>query len=297
MKTAHLLVFAVLGCTCLAQKPSEQPPEKAEIDAQARAYEKAYAQGDAKTLAAFFTDDAEYTGEDGNSIAGRDAIESALGGALKARKGGTIAIEVNSVRTLAPEVLVEKGATTVTAKDGETSSSLYTAINVKKDGKWKISQLVESPVPEVSPHERLAGLAWMIGKWEESDKADDLSIESEYVWARGGNFITRNVTVKRAGETTLEGWQIIGWDPVEENIRSWTYDGEGGFAEGRWTREGDRWLLREIGVTPDGSRTGADNTFTKLSDDRITWESNNRTLDGVPQPNIGRIEIKRVKGN
>ena len=44
--------------------------------------------------------------------------------------------------------VLEKGSTTVTAKDGETSSALYTAIHVKKDGKWKISQLVESPVPD-----------------------------------------------------------------------------------------------------------------------------------------------------
>ena len=58
-----------------------------------------------------------------------------------------------------------------------------------------------------------------------------------------------------------------------------------------------RWLLREKGVTPDGSRTAADNTFTKIIDDRFTWESNNRTLDGDPQPGIARIEISRVKGN
>jgi hypothetical protein len=123
-----------------------------------------------------------------------------------------------------------------------------------------------------------------------------LTVHSEYLWARGGNFITRNVTVKRAGETTLEGWQIIGWDPVEERIRSWTFDAEGGFAQALWTRDGDRWLLRETGVTPDGSRTGAENTLTKLSADRIAWESNNRTFNGEPQPNIGRIEIIRTKG-
>jgi hypothetical protein len=62
----------------------------------------------------------------------------------------------------------------------------------------------------------------------------------------------------------VEGWQIIGWDPVEERIRSWTFDGEGGFAEGWWTREGDRWLLRETGITPDGSRTGAENTIRRI---------------------------------
>ena len=112
-------------------------------------------------------------------------------------------------------------------------------------------------MPMRTPHERLAELAWLVGHWEETDEAADLSVHSEYSWARGGNFLTRNVTVKRAGETTLEGWQIIGWDPVEERIRSWTFDGEGGFAAGWWTREGDRWLLRETGITPDGSRHDA----------------------------------------
>ncbi len=136
-----------------------------------------------------------------------------------------------------------------------------------------------------------------MGEWKEADKSDDLAVHSQYVWARGGNFITRNVTVKRGAETTLEGWQIIGWDPIDNCIRSWTFDDEGGFAEGRWTREGKRWLLREKGIAPDGSRTAADSTFTKISDDRFTWESNNRTLDGNPQPGIPRIEINRVKGN
>jgi hypothetical protein len=84
---------------------------------------------------------------------------------------------------------------------------------------------------------------------------------------------------------------------VNNRLRSWTFDGEGGYAEGYFTRDGDRWLLRETGVTPDGDRTSADSTITKLSDDRISWESTNRTLDGDPMPGIGRIEINRVKGN
>jgi hypothetical protein len=46
--------------------------------------------------------------------------------------------------------------------------------------------------------------------------------------------------VKRGWEhAALEGWQIIGWDPIEERIRTWTFDGEGGFAEGYFTREGE----------------------------------------------------------
>jgi len=196
---------------------------------------------------------------------------------------------------LGPDTVLEKGSTTVISKGGETSSALYTAIHIKKNGEWKISQLVESPAPDPTPHDQLSELAWLLGDWEETDKTNDLTVQSQYQWSRGGNFISRNLTVKRAGEVTLEGWQIIGWDPVQECIRSWTFDGEGGYADGRFTRDGDRWLLRETGYSPDGSRIAADNTITKLGPDRYTWESSNRTLDGDPQPGIGRIEINRVK--
>src|SRR4029077_16231986 len=119
----------------------------------------------------------------------------------------------------------------------------------------------ESPVPALTPRDRLSELEWLLGEWEDADKTNDVSVRSQYMWARGGNFLSRSVTVKRAGEVTLEGWQIIGWDPIEERLRSWTFDGGGGFSEGYFTRDGDRWLLRETGVAPDGSRTGADNTF------------------------------------
>lgn len=191
---------------------------------------------------------------------------------------------------------MEKGSTTVISKSGETAEALYTAIHVKKDGKWKISQLVETPAPEVTPGDRLSELSWLIGSWEEADKEAGVTIHSNYQWARGGSFITRNVTVKRGNDPVLEGWQIIGWDPVAEDIRSWTFDDHGGYSEGHWTCEGQRWLARETGYAADGSRTSAEQTITKADDDRFYWESGNRTLDGDPQPGIGRIEIKRVKG-
>ncbi len=280
-----------------AQNSVSNSSERTAVMAKDRAYEAAYAKADVKALADFFTADAQYTSEDGQTFNGRAAIEGSIRAAFQARKDAKLAINLDSVRALAPEVVIEKGSTTVTAKSGETSGAQYAAIYVKKDGEWKISQLIETALADISPHDQLSQLAWLVGEWEEADKSDDLAVHSQYVWARGGNFITRNVTVKRGDETTLEGWQIIGWDPIDNCIRSWTFDDEGGFAEGRWTREGQRWLLREKGIAPDGSRTAADNTFVKISDDRFTWESDNRTLDGNPQPGIPRIEINRVKGN
>lgn len=299
MKTTALVtsLTAAFVTAAFAQAPSDAPPEKAAVVANDRAYEAAFAKGDVAALTGFFSDDAEYTSDDGRTFSGRAEIEGAIRAGLLANKGAKLAITADTVKVLAPEVVLEKGSTTITAKDGSASGALYTAIHVKKDGKWKISQLVETPQATPTAGDRLAELDWLVGAWEDSDKTNDVSVRSEFVWARGGNFLTRNVTVKRAGETTLEGWQIIGWNPIEARIRSWTFDSEGGYAEGTWTREGERWLVRETGVSPDGSRTSADNTFAKLSADRFTWESNNRTLDGDPQPSIPRIEINRAKGN
>jgi uncharacterized protein (TIGR02246 family) len=297
MKTHALLtsISIALVSTCLGQ--TGDTPEKTAVLANDRAYEAAYAKADVKALAGFFAEDAEYTSDEGRTFTGRAAIEESIRAAFLANKGSKLAINVDSVRVLGPEAVLEKGSTSVTSKSGESSGALYTAIHVKKDGKWKISTLVETPLPDSTPHDHLSELDWLVGEWEEADKNNDLTVHSQFVWARGGNFLTRNVTVKRAGNVTLEGWQVIGWDPLEERIHSWTFDSAGGYAEGRWTREGQRWLLRETGVAPDGNRTSADNTFSKLSADRFAWESNNRTLDGDPQPNIGRIEISRVKGN
>ena len=296
---ASLSFALVMASSGIGQEPAakapEMTPEMAAVLANNRKYEEAYAKADVDALVAFFTEDAEYTSDDGRNFNGSESLKACLRDAFRLNKGSKIAINVDSVKPLTPDVVVEKGSTLVISKTGDEVAALYTAVHVKKDGQWKISQLVETPVPEIQPSDRLAELAWLVGEWEEADKEAGLTVHSRYQWARGGSFITRNVTEKRGNDPVLEGWQIIGWDPVEESIRSWTFDDEGGFSGGFWTREGQRWLARETGYAADGSRTSADQTLTKAGDDRFFWESGNRTLDGEPQPAIGRIEIRRQK--
>ena len=238
MKTTFTIVLIALSSagSSLGQDAKKSPPpmapEMAAVAANDRAYEAAYAKADVKTLAGFFTEDVVYTDEDGNIHNGRAAIEACLTAAFAANQGAKLTIALDSVRVLVPEVVVENGSTTVVSQDGESSTALFTAIHVKKDGKWKISQLVETPAPVTTAGGHLAELAWLVGEWKEADKEAGVTIQSRYQWARGGNFITRNVTVKRGEEAVLEGWQIIGWDPVAEGIRSWTFDDEGGYSEG-----------------------------------------------------------------
>ena len=80
MKTITLVVSlsAVLATPIFGQAPADVPPEKAAVVANDRAFEAAYAKGDPKALADFFTEKAEYTTEDGQVFQGRAAIEDAL---------------------------------------------------------------------------------------------------------------------------------------------------------------------------------------------------------------------------
>src|SRR4030095_16830120 len=154
------IIVALVGA-CFAHAPRDTP-EKAAIVANDRAFEAAYAKADVKALAAFFTEDAEYTSDNGRKYTGRPAIEESLRAAFLANKGAKLAIDVDSVRALSPEILVEKGSTTVTSKNGETSGALYKDAYTQKDGSWKISELVETPLPDTTPHDRLAELAWLV---------------------------------------------------------------------------------------------------------------------------------------
>ena len=56
---------------------------------------------------------------------------------------------------------------------------------------------------------------------------------------------------------------------VKHQFKTWIFDSEGGFGEGYWTRDGDRWLIKAEGVRQDGQPASATNIITRLGKDRI----------------------------
>ncbi|HXL27435.1 MAG TPA: SgcJ/EcaC family oxidoreductase [Chthoniobacterales bacterium] len=286
----YVLISTALGADTAEKSTS---PETTAIANQAAEYAKAYNAGDAKALARYFTDDAEYTDENGQLTQGRSDIEQLLRDTFADNKGATLDVQVDSVRPLDSDLFEEKGTTTVTSSSGDRQSSSYTALHARKNGEWLISRLFEFPAAEPTPGQQLSQLAWMVGTWK--DKGGSTSVETKADWARGNNFLTRTFKVSKGDDVLLEGWQIIGWDPVENRIRSWIFDSEGGYGQAFWTRDGNRWLLKETRVSADGSESSAEQTLTYVDQDHCTFESANRTLNGDLQPNIDKIEIDRVK--
>jgi uncharacterized protein (TIGR02246 family) len=273
-----------------AGKPEKSPAEL-EIEAATAAFVKAFNAGDVKAITALFTDDAECADEDGTVAEGKQAIADTFARALAANPGGKMEIRVDSVRFLSPDVAKEEGRSTVTLAGGGTDVDRYAVLYVKKDGKWLQSSVRERPESDVSPHERLQELEWLVGDW--INESQDAVVRTSCKWSDDGNFLIRDFLVKTQGETVLSGTQRIGWDPARNQFKTWIFDSAGGFGDGYWSRNGNQWVIKVEGVRRDGQHASATNIMTRLSTDRASWKSVDMTIGGAAVPGIDEFIIVR----
>jgi uncharacterized protein (TIGR02246 family) len=276
-----------------AQADARAGDEKA-VRAADDAFARAYNVGDPKALAAMFTEDAEVVEADGARYHGRNLIERSFADTFAVSKGSTIKLEIESVRFLTPDVAKEEGRSVVTPPGGAPVARYYTVLYVRRDGRWLMASVREEADPVVSPHERLRELEWMVGEWV--DEGSDHLVRAVCRWSADGNFLLRDFTVKREGKTVMSVTQRVGWDPVAGEFRSWEFDSEGGFGEGRWSRDlgGDRWVVKETGVRPEGVTASSTRITVRERPDQVRWTRLDRVVDGETVPGEETSLLTRV---
>lgn len=254
----------------------------------------AFNTGDAQALAAQFAPQAEIVDLDGNVVQGREAIQEFYAEQLQTPLF-KIAIQIESLRFLGDSLAIEDGRVTLSSEDEEfTERSRYTVVHARQGGKWLIvsSRDVASPHDRLPPHEHLKQLAWLVGDWVE--EAGDSAVTTSCHWDEHKNFLLTDYTVKVAGRTTMSGRQRIGWDPLTRQIKTWTFDSDGGYGEGYWHLDGDRWLVKLSGVAADG-RTGSTTQIHKRHNNHTrTWSAVDRVLGGERLPDIEEITVVRA---
>lgn len=299
MKTINLFAIIALQ-TLLASPPparasnSETAGDEDSLINNAKAFVDAFDGGDAKAVAAFWAEDGDYVDVNGRHLQGRSAIENALKDVLAENEGLKLRIDVNSIRFLAPDIAIEDGATTVIPpNNAPPSQARYTNVHVKKDGRWVLQSVREAPYTPPGNYEHLRGLEWAIGEWVDEGEGPETG-HVTFEWSQEGNFIisTQTVTVKDTLVSRITEW--IGWDPGVSQVRSWSFEGGGGFGEGVWSNQGDQWLIKTNVILPDGKKLAATNVVTRTGPDTVTWQSKGRTLDGRELPDIKETKMKRV---
>lgn len=288
-----VLVVASPALVWSQEAVTPESPAEAAIKQVVAAYVQAFNSHDAQAIAALWTPEAVYTNRDtGEEVVGREAIAAQFEAAFKAQPESKLDVSVTSIRLLSPNAAVEHGTAKLLTPDADPEIIQYTAVYVQRDGKWLLDRVTdEEPVEVPSHYEQLKVLEWMIGNW--IDRDDQVQIETECRWAKNQNFLVRSFTVVAGDGLDLSGMQIIGWDAAAKGIRSWTFDSDGGFAEARWTKDGDRWFIQNRGVLADGSKATMTNVLRPIDDNSFTWQTIERTAAGKLLPNIDAVTVVR----
>jgi len=255
---------------------SHRPDDERALRTLAEAYARAYQAGDARALAALFTDDAEMIDENGERLRGRPMIENVFSAIFRQRPGATLTITPASLRFLGPDVAQEEGQTAVRVGTEPPSTRHYTVTFVKQGDRWRYSSVREEHEPGISPHQRLQELAWLVGDW--TDESPDSVVQVNCRWTEDGHFLLRDFIVRVQGKSVMTVNERIGWDASTRQIRSWVFDSEGGHGTGLWSRTGNQWVIKSTGVLPDGRIATATLTLTKVGPHSARWTSDGRTV-------------------
>ncbi|MEI8022159.1 MAG: SgcJ/EcaC family oxidoreductase [Schlesneria sp.] len=263
------------------------------IRQSADAFTTAYNAHQAKTISELFALKAELTDENGNVIKGREAIEQDFAQTFTKFPETKIQLEIGSIRILTPNIAVEEGIVRGQPIPGEGESvSAYVAVHVKVEGRWLLASVSDYAIPvEMTAHDHLEELAWMVGDWIE--ESPDSAVKSSVRWDETGNYLIQDFVLHIAGAANASGSTRIGWDALRGHLKSWTFNADGGHSEGYWTRDGDSWTVKSHGANAKGEATSATSVYRVLDGDTMTWRSYDRVVGGVPKGDVPEFVIKR----
>jgi uncharacterized protein (TIGR02246 family) len=296
-----VLAFAWLSLSALvarAQTRANGKPSEAGIRQAIQSYVTAFNKKDVEAVMAHWTDDAEFLEETGKPITGRAALTAMFKKTFEERKDTTLKVRIKTIRFLKPDVAIQDGVATDTAGDGTVDSNAFTAVWTQVDGKWLLARVQDLPGDDVADadtnYQYLKVLEWLVGDWETTDKDNRVTMTCK--WTRNRNFLLIEQSYQLKDREVMSATQVIGWDPRVEQVRSWVFDAGGGFGEGVWTRDGNRWIVKSEGITSDNVVASATNVWKFVDDNTFEWDSTNREIDGVPTRDFKLKFVRKSAG-
>jgi len=161
-----------------------------------------------------------------------------------------------------------------------------------KDKKWLIDSIEESPITQPqAPGNALQQLNWLIGRWVDKDGA--VQVETNFKWSSSGAFLLRSYIVHSKGELVREGTQVIGWDPRASEIRSWSFNSDGSFGDGVWSKSGADLLIKSTQTLADGRSASGTYVLTPVDENTMTMQLIGHSIEGTPQPARAAVKVVR----
>ncbi len=150
---------------------------------------------------------------------------------------------------------------------------------------------VREPLSQSAQASPLENLDWLVGSWH-ADK-DGTTMDVTYRWIANRAFLERTYTVEKKGHVTASGVQLIGQDADHEEIQSWDFSADAGYAVGDWIAQADGWAIVTRGKLPSGKSTAAVNYLIRVDANTLAWQSRERKVGGEPLPDTDEIRLLR----
>lgn len=263
---------------------------EAEIRAQLSALGAAATGGDAAKMAGMWATDGVYIDSEGIETRGRDAIQRRFAEGVEGRKSA-VALEPAAIKFLGNDAAWSEGTVMRQNAAGMEPSTRFVLVLQKQAGKWVVTSATETPITQKNAADRLNVMSWLVGDWT-ADGAAKVRMQGE--WNTTKTFILCRFLIEKPGQPQRVETQVVGWDPTRDQIVSWNFDSTGGFGYGTWTKKGAQWVITMDGVEPSGSKTNAMNIITLTGPDKFTWQSVNRTIDGVPVADTDQLTVQKT---
>lgn len=270
------------------------PASEAEVRKAISAYVDAFNENDLEAVENFLAEDVTYTDHStGEESVGRDAIVDSIRATKKASPDAKMLVNVERVRLIKPDVAIVNGLSVVDIPGEAPVQSQFQSVVMKTDAGWVLQSVTESEVPvPKSASEALAPLSWLVGSWE--DVGDDHTVRTETNWAPGGAYIIRSFSVIQQDDAQRQGTQIIGWDAKTQQIRSWTFNLDGSFGSGTWSKNGEDWLIQSTQTLSDGRAAAGTYILSAKDSDTVQIRLIGHSIDGTPQPTRPAVTVTRV---
>jgi uncharacterized protein (TIGR02246 family) len=149
ISTAAALIFLAFAQGSVAGDKADSGDGKA-LQEQNEAFVAAFNRGDIKAVAEAYAPDADFLSAQGQRVKGRDALEKYFTKGFAESKGLKLQHSDSSIRFLKPDVAIADGTWEITGRpEGNPARGHYTAILMKRDGKWLI--VYDRPMVPVQP--------------------------------------------------------------------------------------------------------------------------------------------------
>jgi len=259
------------------------------IKQSAREFTQAFERGDAKAAAAQWTENGEYSDDIGTVIRGRANLEKAFSEHFQNRPKGKIEIDIQSIHFPSRDMAIEEGTIRTRGNGNELpTSTRYSTLHVREDGKWKVAVSREWGIGQ----DRLDDLSWIIGSWKGKVNNQDVTVAFE--WSDNRQCINGRFAKTIDGKAESAGTMRIAVCPQRGQLRSWHFDADGGHGQSLWLRDGNNWVLDAIGVSADGLETAAVNIIGRINANEFTWRSIDRVVGDHALPDSVPVKLARV---